>query len=166
MIRTGTARLAVCCLVAAGVLIPLSSLRAAPAVPADGPQAKLAKECGACHMVFQPELLPARSWTALMGGLANHFGENAALDADTTRDILGYLQAHAADARGGGHHNHNLRGLSSSETPLRITDTPYWVREHRREIATSAFSNPKVKSKANCVACHAGAEQGYYDDDD
>src|SRR4051794_36311846 len=114
MIRTGTARLAVCCLVAAGVLIPLSSLRAAPAVPADGPQAKLAKECGACHMVFQPELLPARSWTALMGGLANHFGENAALDADTTRDILGYLQAHAADARGGGHHNHNLRGLSSS----------------------------------------------------
>jgi hypothetical protein len=103
-----------------------------------------------------------------MAGLNNHFGENATLDAATSQAILGYLQAHAADASGDyrHHHSHALRGLSSSETPLRITETPHWIREHRREIATSAFSDPKVKSKANCVACHAGAEQGYYDDDD
>ncbi|MFL5283916.1 MAG: diheme cytochrome c [Rhodopila sp.] len=154
-------------LVAAGVLMPLSSLCAAPTTPADSAQAAWKKECGACHMAFQPELLPARSWTALMAGLDNHFGENATLDAATSQAILAYLQAHAADVGGGygHHHNHALRGLSSSGTPLRITETPYWVREHRREIATSAFSNPKVKSRANCVACHAGAEQGYYDDD-
>ena len=128
----------------------------------------MVKECGACHMAFQPELLPARSWAALMAGLDNHFGENATLDPATSKEILAYLQAHAADAGGGDrrHHNETLRGLSRSETPLRITETPHWIREHRREIATSAFSNPKVKSKANCVACHAGAEQGYYDDDD
>jgi mono/diheme cytochrome c family protein len=151
-----------CCLAAAG------ALTGAQAAPADTAQVKFTKECGACHMAFQPELLPARSWTALMAGLNNHFGENATLDADTNREILAYLQAHAADAGGGWHHHHNhmLRGLSANDTPLRITDTPYWIREHRREIAASAFSNPKVKSKANCVACHAGAEKGYYDDDD
>jgi Dihaem cytochrome c len=158
------ARLLACGLAAAGGLIPLA---AAAAAPADNAQAKFTRECGACHVAFPPNLLPARSWTALMAGLNSHFGENATLDADTNRDILAYLQAHAADARGGyDHHNHALRGLSDSQTPLRITDAPYWVREHRREIATSAFADPRVKSKANCVACHAGAAQNYYDDDD
>jgi nitrate/TMAO reductase-like tetraheme cytochrome c subunit len=141
-------------------LVPLA---AASAASADSVQAKFTKECRACHMTFQPELLPAQSWA----GLNNHFGENAMLDADTNREILAYLQAHAADAVGGWrhHHNHVLRRLSAGETPLRITDTPYWIREHRREIAISAFSNPKMKSKANCAACHAGAEQGFYDND-
>src|SRR5690242_1601006 len=126
-----TARLAVRCLVAAGMLMPLSSLGAAPTAPADNGQAAWKKECGACHMAFQPEFLPAQSWTALMAGLGNHFGENATLDAATSQAILAYLQAHAADASGGRHHhNHALRGLSSGDTPLRITETPYWVREH------------------------------------
>src|SRR4051812_22331997 len=88
------------------------------AVSAGGRIARAAwkKECGACHMAFQPELLPARSWTALMAGLDNHFGENASLDAATSQAILAYLQAHAADVGGGygHHHNHALRGLSSS----------------------------------------------------
>ena len=32
------------------------------------------KECGACHLAFPPQMLPARSWKKLMGDLANHFG--------------------------------------------------------------------------------------------
>lgn len=35
------------------------------------------KECGACHMAFQPQFLPQRSWRLMMGDLANHFGEDA-----------------------------------------------------------------------------------------
>lgn len=121
------------------------------------------KECGSCHMAFQPGFLPVRSWQALMKDLDNHFGENASLDAGTRQAILSYLQANAGDAPGG--NPRFLRGLASSRTPLRLTETPYWVREHQNEVRPSAFLDPKVKSKANCVACHAGAQQGVYEGD-
>jgi hypothetical protein len=37
------------------------------------------KECGECHMAYQPGLLPAASWNRIMDGLADHFGENASV---------------------------------------------------------------------------------------
>ncbi|MEZ5839720.1 MAG: diheme cytochrome c [Hyphomicrobiales bacterium] len=121
------------------------------------------EECGACHMAFQPAMLPARSWTAIMNGLSDHFGENAALPDDKAKAITGYLVANAGDASG--RDNHFMRGLGASDTPLRISGTPYWIREHRGEVRPGAFEDPRVKSKANCVACHRGAEMGYYEDD-
>ena len=120
-------------------------------------------ECSACHMAFPPALLPARSWRALMGGLDDHFGENAALDAATAKHITDYLVANAADAGNG--NRRILRGVRPSDTPLRITEMPWWVREHRGEVRPSAFKDPRVGSKANCVACHRGAAKGYFDDD-
>lgn len=121
------------------------------------------KECGACHMAFPPGLLPARSWRALMGGLDNHFGENAALDEVTAKRITDYLVANAADADNG--NRRVLRGVKASDTPLRITETPWWVREHRGEVRPGAFKDPRVGSKANCVACHRDAAKGYFGDD-
>jgi Dihaem cytochrome c len=47
------------------------------------------------------------------------------------------------------------------DTLLRITDTPRWVQEHR-EVRAERWKDPSVKSKANCLACHKGAEQGVY----
>jgi mono/diheme cytochrome c family protein len=98
-----------------------------------------------------------------MDGLANHFGETATLDATVSKDIKDYLVAHAADTAGG--ERRALRGLSANDTPLRITETPAWIREHN-EVRSSAFANPKVKSKANCVACHAKAAQGVFEDEE
>lgn len=121
------------------------------------------KECGACHMPFQPGFLPKRSWEAVMGGLKDHFGENAELDAATTEAITQYLVANAADARDPA--PRILRGVDAKATPLRITETPWWRREHEKEVRPEAFLNPKVGSKANCVACHAGADKGVYEDD-
>lgn len=121
------------------------------------------EECGACHMVFQPAMLPARSWVAVMNGLADHFGENAALPDDKVKAITDYLVVNAGDA--GGRPNRMVAGIAPGEAPLRISDTPYWVREHRGEVRPGAFEDPRVKSKANCVACHRGAEMGSYDDD-
>lgn len=118
------------------------------------------KECAACHMAFQPQLLPARSWDALMKGLDDHFGENAGLAPEVAADITAYLTAHAADGRS---KTKWMRGISAGDTPLRITETPYWVRKHRREVSEADLR--KAGSKANCVACHRGADQGYYDDD-
>ena len=117
-------------------------------------------ECSACHMAFQPQMLPARSWQALMSDLTNHFNENAQLDDAVAADITSYLVANAADANG---KSRILRGLKDSETPLRITEMPWWIRAHRGEVSEASFK--RAGSKANCVACHSGADKGYYGDD-
>ncbi len=151
-IRGGSASLAV-----------LLALAGPAAAAVDSAQAVTAKECGACHMVFPADMLPARSWTAIMAGLSDHFGENAALDPAAAMQIGGYLTTHAADASG--MNKHALRGLAANMTPLRITDTPAWIRAHKGEVSPAAFTSPKVKSKSNCVACHAEAARGVFGDD-
>lgn len=118
-------------------------------------------ECAACHMAFQPQMLPARSWEKIMAGLDDHFGENAALDAAVAADIQAYLVANAGDA--GGKKNRMMRGIADADTPLRITETPWWVRAHRGEVSDAAFK--KAGSRANCAVCHRGAAEGYYEDD-
>jgi hypothetical protein len=119
------------------------------------------KECSGCHLAFPPQMLPTRSWTKLMGELANHFGENASLDPAAQDDIATYLAAHAADASATKGGTRFTKGLSADAIPLRITETPYWKREHD-EIAASRFSDPKIKSKANCIACHRTADKGEF----
>ncbi|MCW9035409.1 MAG: diheme cytochrome c [Alphaproteobacteria bacterium] len=120
-------------------------------------------ECGACHMVFHPQMLPAKSWDKIMDGLANHFGEDASLDEKNVMQLKKYHMENAADSKWWG--GKFMRGLSKSSAPLRITETPYWVREHNEEVPARAWKDPKVKSKANCVACHSRANKGDYDDD-
>ena len=110
------------------------------------------RECGACHMAFQPEMLPGKSWIRIMDGLSSHFGEDASLDPETVSRIKQYLVKNAADSGWWG--GKFMRGLSKSATPLRITETPYWIREHAEEVPERAWKDPKVKSKANCLACH------------
>lgn len=122
------------------------------------------KECGSCHMAFSPQFLPRRSWQKLVDTLADHFGENASLSDAPRRAVLEYLLANAAD---GPHGSSEGRKFASSipagHTPLRITEVPRWVREHRN-VRADRWSDPTVKSKANCVACHKAAEQGIYGD--
>lgn len=121
------------------------------------------KECSACHMAYSASFLPARSWQAVMARLKDHFGENASLDEATTKHITDYFVANAANA--GGRSSRVLRRLASTDTPLRISETPWWIRHHEREVSASEYKDPRVRSKANCVACHRGAERGYYEDD-
>ncbi len=123
----------------------------------------VAEECGACHMAFQPQMLPKNSWEKIMDGLSNHFGEDASVDPKAGIRIRKYHLDNAADTSGGS--GKFMRGLSKTSAPLRITETPYWAREHNEEVPQRAWSDPKVKSKANCTACHRRAEQGDYDDD-
>ena len=55
------------------------------------------------------------------------------------------------------------RSIKEGVTPLRITETPYWVSKHR-DIVDSVWHMDKVKSKANCPACHLDAEAGTFED--
>lgn len=124
------------------------------------------KECGACHMVFPPQFLPQRSWRKLMDGLAEHFGENASLPEAQRTVALEYLLAHAADGpKGGAAGRKFASGIAGGMTPLRLTETPHWVHEHH-EVRSARWTDPAVKSKANCTACHKGAEQGIYEEEE
>jgi hypothetical protein len=127
--------------------------------PAD--HAATAKECGACHLVFPPQMLPARSWTRVMERLDDHFGEDASLDQAVRNDIASYLTSRAADAKEAPGARRFLRGLGQDDVPVRITETPWWIRAHD-EIPTARYASEKVKTKANCIACHRTADKGEY----
>lgn len=122
---------------------------------------KTQQECSACHIAFPPQMLPARSWQALMDNLGQHFGEDASLAEAERKAITDYLRANAADGAGTRNAGFLIKGIAAADTPLRITETPYWKRKHR-EVSAAAFANPKVKSPANCGACHTGAARGTF----
>lgn len=122
------------------------------------------KECGSCHMAFSPQFLPRRSWQKLVETLSDHFGENASLGAAQSKAVLEYLLANASDGPRGGSEGRKFgASIPSAQTPLRITEVPRWVREHRK-VRADRWSDPTVKSRANCTACHKAADQGIYGD--
>ena len=121
----------------------------------------VAKECGACHLAFQPGLLPARSWRGIMAGLADHFGEDASLEPATAAQIERYMVDHAADAGWFG----RLLRTADGPAPLRITETGWFRHEHGEEEARWMAARRDVKTLADCGACHRGAAHGVYDDD-
>ncbi|MDX8387680.1 MAG: diheme cytochrome c [Ghiorsea sp.] len=124
--------------------------------------------CAECHFAYQPGLLPKRSWQALMmpKALENHFGDNAELDEPERQKILTYLTNHAADDSGYKRSRKMMRSIAENETPLRITEVSYFKRKHDEIPLRYVTGNPKVKSWANCAACHTTAEKGSFDDDD
>jgi hypothetical protein len=123
-------------------------------------------ECGSCHMAYQPGLLPARSWGKLLDAeaLADHFGENAELPAQTRAHLLDYLVSHAADKSDYKRSRKLMASLEEGETPVRITEIAYIRRKHH-EIPARLIQGEKVKSLSYCDACHTKAAQGEYDED-
>lgn len=109
-------------------------------------------ECGSCHIAYPPSLLPAESWRAMMAGLDKHFGVDASVDAKTAKEIGAFLEQNAGRSRG-----------TSAKPTLRITETRWFLREHD-EVSAAVWKSPKVKTPANCAACHTGAEQGNFDE--
>lgn len=134
--------------------------RAADVVPVTNPTYE--KECGSCHMAYSPGLLPARSWTALMGKLNDHFGDNAELDNATHTAILSYLTTNSADHSDYRRSQRIMRSLDDKATPLRISELPYIQREHH-ELPSNVFkAHPDLKSLSQCNACHTQAAKGSF----
>jgi len=110
----------------------------------------LQTECGSCHVVYPPPLLPARSWRALMGNLDRHFGTNASLDASTAARVTALLERHAGRDRNG-----------AAAPALRITESRWFAHEHD-EVPARTWNHPQVKSQSNCAGCHVDAASGDY----
>ena len=122
-------------------------------------------ECSDCHIPYQPQMLPQRSWRKLMDGLGDHFGEELSLDEETTQEVLRYLLDNSADKGKKKRARKFLRGLGSGDTPIRITDTPRWKKKHH-ELPESVWLDSRLAFKGECKVCHTKAESGLYDDDD
>ena len=136
-------------------LIPLAAIAnegRAPLFPAQV-NSKWRQECSSCHIAYAPGLLPAESWRRVMGGLDKHFGTDASMTPADTGEITAYLVKYG-----------NSR-WSGSATPLRITETAGFKRQHGgRQFAAGVWTRPSVKSASNCQACHAGADKGDFDE--
>lgn len=112
------------------------------------------RECSDCHMVFPPETLPRASWEAIINDLDNHYGENAALPADTVKEILDFHVRNASDVS-------NVRAARkwrASGFFTRITDAPRF-RDKHGDCQPGVWAHEKVQSKANCLACHADMQR-------
>ena len=128
--------------------------------------AQYKEECGSCHFAYQPGLLPARSWEKMMANLENHFDENAELDKETQTELTSYLVKNAADHADYKRSQGIMGSLNKNDTPLRITETPYFIRKHDEIPRKVLQNNPKLSSFSQCSACHVNAEKGSYDDDE
>lgn len=115
---------------------------------------KVQAECASCHMVYQPSLLPQESWVRIMNSLGKHYGVDASLDPQSTKEITKWLTDNSGASR----------KTSIAPPNDRITESSWFVKKHR-EIDPKTWSNPKVKSKSNCMACHTTADKGNYNED-
>jgi len=122
------------------------------------------QECASCHLAYSPALLPRASWQRMMGGLEQHFGENASLDPATQADILRFLEANAADSGRSRMGDKVMQRMDKNATPLRITETRWFVKKHD-EVPRAIWTRKSVGSAANCAACHRQAEKGVFDED-
>ena len=105
------------------------------------PNAAWKAECESCHIAYPPQLLPAQAWRRVMSQLDRHFGADASVEAAAAAEITAYLERHAGTGK-------RVAGAGSS---LRITETPWFVREH---------GEVSLKNAASCAACHTLAERG------
>lgn len=135
-------------------LLPLAALADDVRPLRDAPPA-FQSECGSCHVAFPPQLLGADDWRHVMRALDKHYGDNASLDEKTRQQLEDFLVRHAGGTKLG------AGSTARPGEPPRLTQTDWFVRKHR-EVRSSDWQHPKVKTPANCVACHTKAAEGSY----
>jgi len=125
------------------------------------------RECGDCHLAYQPGLLPARSWDVLLTAeaLHDHFGAHAEVDASALNEIRAYALANAADTSYFKRSRKIAVATATGPTPRRITELVYIARTHRNIPAAQIVGNAAVKSLSQCDKCHTQASRGIYDND-
>lgn len=167
MVAAGIVALSATAAVAEEVVTDPSILEAMKTRPLTVQDETVSKECGDCHMVFPPSRLTGNAWKKIMATLENHFGDDASLDAATTKQIEDYLVAHALDAKGGIRTKMRLEAWKKKGIvdPIRITETPEWTRHHTRERHYKNMAKAVgYDGGSNCIRCHRGAEHGLYEE--
>ncbi len=120
-------------------------------------------ECGSCHTLHHPSLLPARSWKQIMERGEDHFGEDLALDKNDRLTILQLLTEHAAEQALSEAAWKISRSIPEHTVPTQITTTTYWQEKHD-ELTPGLWQLPSVGSKIHCDGCHRDAATGHFSD--
>lgn len=123
-------------------------------------------ECGSCHMVYPPGLLPAHSWRKLMSGLDEHFDDNAELDNASREAITAFLVGNSADKSSYRRSRRFAETFDQSAPVIRISRMPYFLHEHDEIPVRLVNGNPEVRSFSHCNACHRKASIGSFREDD
>lgn len=109
--------------------------------------------CGGCHVAYPAWLLPATSWSKIMSSLGDHFGAEVAVAPEDAASVESWLKEQAAGS-GASHRGDKVARRLSGQSPLRVTDTPWFAHKHRKVRAAKNF--------ADCGSCHKDAAQGIY----
>lgn len=123
-------------------------------LPSDTP-ATYRAECGACHLAYPPALLSAEDWRRIVAGLGQHFGSDAMIAAPQRLEITAFLERYSGDPG----------KIGSASNQPRISQTARFIRKHH-EVPAKFWRDPRVKSAANCEACHRGASDGRFGEHD
>jgi cytochrome b len=121
------------------------------------------EECGSCHLAYHPSLLPASSWEALLQKQNKHFGEDLMLDSEVVKQLTDYAVSNSAEHGLTEPARKIMDWNKSTATPLRITETRYWIHKHK-EIDDKVWQQSNVNGKGQCDACHSDANQGWFED--
>ncbi len=136
-------------------------------VPFSGPQlpdnALWREECGSCHLAFHPSLLPSRSWQLMIKQQSAHFNEDLYLEPEVQQEILQFLVQNSAENELTEPAYKINRSIAKSDTLLRISKTPYWIKKHK-DIEKHNWQVESVRTEANCAACHLDADAGTFED--
>lgn len=139
------------------------SRNGAASFPATPENALYKQECSSCHFLYQPWLLPARSWKALLDESDKHFGDNLVLDDETKKELLAYLASNSSE-RSGTKWTRKITSSAQGTTPRRIMDVP-WIKKEHREVGASVFKRPSIGTASNCGACHTKGVEGNFEED-
>jgi hypothetical protein len=122
------------------------------------------KECSQCHVAYPTQFLPTASWDAVMNNLADHFGDNAELGPQDTAAVKSFLEKNNYDqSRIKSRYGNRF---DNKGTTLRLTKTRFFQAIHHEISDRYVTQNPKVKTYARCEACHRGAQNGSFDEDE
>jgi len=127
------------------------------------------RECGTCHFAYSPGLLPARSWKLHLDRMktGKHFGESVQLAPDARARIEEYLTRNAADVSPYEGSKTLMERISQAQTPYRLSSVPLFKEMHTVIWEVINVKNKvKVRTLANCNACHKRADDGSFGNDE
>ncbi|WP_419261731.1 cytochrome C [Campylobacter fetus] len=120
------------------------------------------KECASCHFGYQPGLMSSKSWIWIMQNLENHYGSDANIDEQSSKDILAYLLSNASEKALMYKRSVKLtKSMQNGVLYKSITEIPYHIKKHKK-LEKWMINQKEVKTLSNCSACHKYADKGMY----
>jgi len=115
-------------------------------------------ECGSCHLAFAPSLARTEDWLRITSSLSRHFGSDASVSPQSLAMLETYFKTYGS----------NREKYKFAPGSLRISDSPWFQRKHRKQRLAEAIGIRTISIRAwsDCMQCHAQADKGYFDDDD